>query len=306
MTILLQESLRAIFYAPFYAAIELQAYEKEGVEVRFISSPHPSDVALKVLDGSVDVLWGGPMRVMWTYDRIPDCDLVCFCEVITRDPFFVIGREPLPEFQLTDLMGKRFGRLSEVATPWMCLQEDFRRAGIDPDGLQLEPDRTMKENVDAMRRGELDAIQTFQPFVEELLDEGVGHIWYEAADRGPTSYTTLYTRRSTLQTRRDELRAMVRAIYRTQKWIHAATISDIAAAIEPYFPDVSHAHLMSALERYKKLGVWGRNPLLPRGGYERLRAGLLSGGLVRNAASYETAVDNSLAQEAINDNPPPI
>ena len=39
MAIVLQESLRGLFYAPYYAAFALGAYAKEGVEVRFAGAP---------------------------------------------------------------------------------------------------------------------------------------------------------------------------------------------------------------------------------------------------------------------------
>jgi hypothetical protein len=47
MAIVLQESLRAVFYAPFYAALSLDAYGEEGVDVRFKSATSP-DVAARV------------------------------------------------------------------------------------------------------------------------------------------------------------------------------------------------------------------------------------------------------------------
>ena len=93
MTIVLQETLRAPFYAPFYAALALGAYRQEGIEVRLVTAPAPSAAARGLADGSADVAWGGPMRVLHTYDNHPDCDLVCFCEVVTRDPFF-LARPP--------------------------------------------------------------------------------------------------------------------------------------------------------------------------------------------------------------------
>ena len=43
MAITLQESLRGLFYAPFYVALANDAYAAEGVEVRFVSSPRPGD-----------------------------------------------------------------------------------------------------------------------------------------------------------------------------------------------------------------------------------------------------------------------
>jgi len=306
MAIVLQETLRGVFYAPFYAALSLGAYREEGVEVSFTSASRPSDSASRLADGTVDVTWGGPMRVMLTYDQDPKCDLVCFCEVVTRDPFFLVGRTPNPDFKLADLMRKRVATVSEVPTPWLCLQEDMRRAGLDPAGLDRVTDRSMADNAAALRRGEVDVVQLFQPFVEELIEAGADHIWYAAAERGPTSYTTLYARRALLAERRDECLRMVRAIHRTLKWVHAGTGAQLAGAIGEYFPEVPPQRLAGALDRYKALGLWGQDPRLPRSGYERLRAGLVSGGLVKTGAPYETAVDNRLAELVIGEDPPAL
>jgi NitT/TauT family transport system substrate-binding protein len=306
MAIVLQETLRGVFYAPFYAALALGAYREGGVEVRLVSAPRPSESARGLADGTVDVTWGGPMRVMHTYEQDPNCDLVCFCEVVTRDPFFLLGKAPKPNFKLADLMGKRIATVSEVPTPWMCLQEDLRRAGLDPAKLDRVTGRSMASNSGALRRGEVDVVQLFQPFVEELLEAGAGHIWYAAAERGPTSYTTLYARRSLLAQRREECERMVRAIHRTLKWVHAGDGARLAAAIATYFPDVPQQGLANALDRYKALGLWGRDTRLPRSGYERLRAGLVSGGLVSQGTPYETAVDNTLAELVIRQDPPAL
>src|SRR6266404_1762726 len=113
MAIILQESLRALFYAPFYVALTRDAFAAEGVEIRFASSPRPQDAARRLLDGTVDVCWGGPMRVMQTYQAVPDCDLVHFAEVVTRDPFLLLGRESRPDFRLTDLARLRLATVSE-------------------------------------------------------------------------------------------------------------------------------------------------------------------------------------------------
>ena len=303
-SITLQEPLRAVFYAPFYAALSRGAYADEGVDIHLFSAARPADAARGFFDGSVDVGWGGPMRVMETYHLRADCDLVCFAEVVTRDPFLLIGRTPKPDFSMADLIGPRVGTVSEVPTPWLCLQEDLRRAGLDPARVDRVTDRTMAQNVDALRAGRLDAVQLFEPYATALLDEDAGHLWYAAADRGPTSYTTFYARRDTLRSRREELRRMVRALHRTQRWIAGASGAEIAAAIARYFPAVTPERLARACERYKSLGIWGRDPVLPREGYERLRAGLESGGLVDRGAPFEQAVDNTLAREILAETPP--
>jgi NitT/TauT family transport system substrate-binding protein len=299
MAITLQESLRGLFYAPFYVALARDAFAEAGVEVRFVSAPKPGDAATAVLSGAVDVCWGGPMRVMQTYHQLPGCDLVSFAEVVARDPFLLVGREPRPGFTVGDLVGLRVATVSEVPTPWMCLQEDLRRAGIAPGSLTRVADRTMAENCAALRRGELDVVQVFEPFVSELVEAGAGHVWYAAAGRGPTSYTTFYARRGMLAVRRDELLRMVRAIYRTQQWVGAASGGEIAAAVAGYFPDVPPGILAAACARYQALGIWGRDPVMRRAGYDRLLASLVSGGFVDPGTPFEVAVDNGLAEAVV-------
>ena len=306
MRIVLQETLRAVFYAPFYAALALDAYGQEGVEVRLVTAPTPAQAAQALADGSVDVGWGGPMRVMFTNEKDPACDLVCFCEVVTRDPFFLLGRSPCAHFKLAHLMGRRVAIVSEVPTPWMCLQEDLRRDGLDPAKLDRISGRSMAQNAALLRSGDIEVVQLFQPFVEELVEDGAGHIWYAAATRGATSYTCLYARRARLAERREACHRMVRALYRTLRWVHAVPGAEVAAAITSYFPDVPRQRLANALERYKALGIWGKDPILPPSGYARLRASLVSGGLVQTGASYDTAVDNALAERVINEDPPAL
>jgi len=305
MAIILQESLRGLFYAPYYAALALAAYDKEGVEVRFVSAPSPGEAPNALFNGTVDVAWGGPMRVNQLYEQRADCDLVCFGEAVTRDPFLLVGRTPRPGFTMADLMGVRIATVSEVPTPWLCLQEDVRRAGLDPDRLDRVADGGMANNSAALRRGEIDVVQLFQPLAEDLIASGDGHLWYAAADRGPCSYTSFYTRRSILEAKRDELVKLVRGLYRTQKWLHRATPEAIADIVQPYFPAVLQSLLRAAVTRYRALGIWGRDPILPRAGYDRLKAGLISGGFAKGTP-FETAVDNSLAEQVVREDPPAL
>ena len=121
MRIKLAENFRAVFYAPFYAAYALGFYAREGVELELLPSPAPAAAASALLDGTIDLTWGGPMRVMKARDEKADSPLVCFCEVVARDPFFLVGRADPSTFQLADLWRMRLATVSEVPTPWLCL-----------------------------------------------------------------------------------------------------------------------------------------------------------------------------------------
>src|SRR5690242_3602538 len=189
MKIRLSENFRAVFYAPFYAAQALGFFMREGVTVELVNSATPGDAVPRVLDGDIDLTWGGPMRVMQAHDRDPVSPLVCFGEVVARDPFFLVGRPDIATFSWSDVAQLRLATVSEVPTPWMCLQHDLRLAGVDPGRLRRVGDRTMAQNIAALRDGSTDIVQAFEPFVSLALDEGFGQILYPASARGACVYT---------------------------------------------------------------------------------------------------------------------
>lgn len=306
MTINLFETFRAVFYAPFYAAHALNAYANEGLDVRLHTPEGPEQTALGLMRGDADVSWGGPMRILHTYETDPDCDLVAFCEVVTRDPFVLVGRVPNPGFKLTDLRQMTLATVSEVPTPWLCLQDDLRRTGIDPGQIKPISHQTMAENEAALRVGGVDVIQVFEPFITNLVESGHGYVLYEAATRGPTSYTTFYTRRRTLDAKPEVMYGMTRAIFRTLKWIHRNEPETIAETIQPFFEALPRQTLELSIRRYKTLGIWGKNPILPRDGFERLKASCISGGLVSNKVAYTACVERTFAEAVLSEDPPSL
>ncbi len=297
--ITLSENFRALFYAPFYAAHAIGAYAAEGVEVVMRASPDPAATAADLQAGRIDVMWGDPLRVLLTHAANPASDLVCFCDVVARDPFFVIGRTPRPDFHVADLQGLRFASVAEVPTPWLCLQDDLRRAGVDPASLNRLSGPSMAENAAALRAGTLDAVQMFQPDAEALLASGGGHLWYAAAARGLTAYTTLVTRRSVLGARRDELLAMVRGMYRTLRWIAVTPGMEVARTLGAYFPDVPAALFAAAVDRYRAAGLYAPDPVLRAEGFDRLAGAMLSGGALVGPIPFAACVDNSLAEQVV-------
>jgi NitT/TauT family transport system substrate-binding protein len=294
MPIKLSENFRALFYAPFYATQALGFYAREGVEVELINSPAPAAAQSALLDGTIDLSWGGPMRVMKARDVDPHSPLVCFCEVAARDPFFLVGRGDRSTFQLADLKRLRLATVSEVPTPWLCLQHDLRERGIDPDRIERVADRTMGDNLEALRRGEIDVAQVFEPYASMALKAGVGDILHAASARGPTVYTTFLATRDGIEKNRAAFAAIVRAVRRMQSWLGDHGAEELAAAVAPFYPDVSADLLASSLRRYHEAGVWAKSPQVSREGFARLAAGLLSGGFVTRLHRYEDCVDQSL------------
>ena len=314
MHVKLSENFRAVFYAPFYATHALGFYSSEGVEVELLNSPAPATAAAGLLEGSIDISWGGPMRVMKARDENPASPLVCFCEVAARDPFYLVGKHD-PEkwkpvfgsdhaqkksdastFRLADLVGLKVGTVSEVATPWLCLQHDLRLQGVDPAQIDRVTDRTMAHNLAALQRGELDVAQMFEPYVSMATRAGAGEVLYAASSRGPTVYTTFLASRDSIRRNRAAFDAMVRAIRRSLAWVAEHSGAELAEAVASYYPHVERDLLASSLQRYHDAKLWARTPDLSRQGFARLAESMKSGGFISRLHAYEDCVDQSFAE----------
>jgi NitT/TauT family transport system substrate-binding protein len=300
------ENFRAVFYAPFYAACALGAYKAEGLEVELKAAAELGKALQAVSAGKGQVSWGGPLRILTALDLDPKCGYTAFCEVVGRDPFFLVGRTPNPAFTPAHLPQWTLAVVTEVPTPWICLQHDLRRAGIAPSAVKLAPGHTMAENAAALRAGEVDVIQVFQPYAQALMDEGAGHLWYAAASRGPTSYTSFNTTRSFIEREPETVLRLTRGMYRTLKWIAAHDGWALAEAIASYFPDVPVARLAACCERYRVHGLWNRTPVLQREGLEWLRDAMLAARAIGTCFTYEDCVDTRFAEQVVREDPPPI
>lgn len=306
MRLRLFENYRFVLYAPFYAAHATGAYSAEGVEVDMSMSPGMGRTEQALIDGAADVMWSGPMRVMKHHDDDAGSPLVCFAEIVCRDPFSIVGRFPKPDFRLADLARLRLATVSEVPTPWLCLQEDLRQAGLDPAQLERIANRSMAENLAALRAGSIDAAQLFEPVVEEALASGAAHLWHAASSRGRTTYTAFVTTRDWLLRDPEPLLRMTRAIGRTLQWIKEKPAEEIADAIASFFPTIDRGVLARALARYRAQCVWGEDPVLPEEGFDRLRRGLVSSGFIRSPVAYDACVDNRLARRVVAEQLGPV
>jgi NitT/TauT family transport system substrate-binding protein len=295
MQIKVAENFRAVFYAPFYAAYALGFYTREGVEVELLGSAAPGDGVSALLDGTVDLTWGGPMRVMKNGEQRPPSPLVCFGEVVARDPFYLVGRNDGTDFQLTDLPSRRFAAVSEVPTPWMCLQHDLREKGVDPAGLNRAPDQSMAGNFGALCSGQLDVVQVLEPYASMALRDGAGKILYAASTRGPTVYTTFIATRAGIERHRTAFVKMTQALGRMQGWLAEHSAEELAEITASFFPDIARDILVSSLRRCHQAGIWARTPDVSRKGFARLAESLLSGGFITRMPAYEDCVDQSLS-----------
>lgn len=294
--VVLYENLRTLVYVPFYLAAARGFWAREGIDVEVRLSADTTETAEGLLAGRADVSWGGPMRVMMHHDRDPACPLVCFGQVVARDPFLLVGREPNDRFRFRDLEGLRVAVASEVPTPWMTFQDDLGRAGIEPGSLDRLPDAPMAENLRRLIDGEADVIQVFEPYATMAVQSGAGHIWHRFAERGDIGYTTFYTTRAFATGSREVCLGLMRGIGAALRAVREEPVGRIAEDVAELFPALPRTVVEPAIEGYRRSGLWARDTALPASAVVRLKAALLSGGLIGRDIPYDTITDASLTE----------
>ncbi len=299
MRIVLAENFRAVFYAPFYACIDLGFFREYGLDVALVASPSPGAGIAAMMAGSTHLVWGGPLRVLKDRDGASPGpqSLVAFGEVAARDPFFLIGRPNLAPLDLARLPRLRLATVSEVPTPWLCLQQDLRDRGIDPTSIERVSQARMDQNLDALEAGQVDLVQAFEPFVSIAQARGVGVPLLGAHERGETAYTSFISTESHLEQYGEAFRAMAGAIARFPAWLEAEGVGSLVRVVRERYPQLDREVLERSLERYQAARLWSCRPEISRRGFERLALSLRDSGFIESIAAYEACVA-SWAQQA--------
>jgi NitT/TauT family transport system substrate-binding protein len=289
------------FYAPLAAGVALGHFRDEGLDV--LVEPAGAvgkTTAEAVRDGTVEISLGGLMRSFELAER-DGTILVHFAEVCSRNGFFLLSRQPRPDFRWTDLIGETVISFAEAPTPWLCMLAVLRRNGVDPASVAIKRDLAVTEAVAAFVAGGVEFLEQTQPIVEELLTEGVAHLVASMGEAtGPVPFTSYMTRPDFLEREPDVVQRFTRAVYRTQRWLAGANPKAIADAIAPSLPPIDPAIGERVIARYQRQDTWARDPILHRAGYDYLEQILLDGGFITRRHRYEDLVTTDFARDAVD------
>lgn len=105
-TIRLAEVTHSLFYAPLYAAIENGYFEDEGINLELILTSGADKVSAAVLSNTVEIGFAGPESAIYVYENGERDYLVTFAGLTKRDGQFIVAREKIDNFDVTDLYNK--------------------------------------------------------------------------------------------------------------------------------------------------------------------------------------------------------
>lgn len=102
----LNEVAHSIFYAPQYVAIENGYFEEEGIDLNLVTGFGADKVMTAVLSGDADIGFMGAEASIYAYKEGANDPVVNFAQLTQRAGNFLVAREPMEDFQWSDLKDK--------------------------------------------------------------------------------------------------------------------------------------------------------------------------------------------------------
>ena len=112
----LNEVAHSIFYAPQYVAIEKGYFADQGLEVELVTGFGADKVLTALISGEADIGFMGAEASIYAYQEGATDPAVNFAQLTQRAGNFLVAREEMPDFQWSDLKGKKVlgGRMGGV------------------------------------------------------------------------------------------------------------------------------------------------------------------------------------------------
>lgn len=117
----LNEVAHSIFYAPQYVAIEEGYFEEEGLKIDLVNGFGADKVMTAVISGEADIGFMGAEASVYAYQEGATDPVVNFAQLTQRAGNFLVAREEMPDFQWSDLRGKRFWEAVRAVCRRWCL-----------------------------------------------------------------------------------------------------------------------------------------------------------------------------------------
>lgn len=103
----LNEVAHSIFYAPQYVAIEKGYFADQGLEVELVTGFGADKVLTALISGEADIGFMGAEASIYAYQEGATDPAVNFAQLTQRAGNFLVEREEMPDFQWSDLKGKK-------------------------------------------------------------------------------------------------------------------------------------------------------------------------------------------------------
>ena len=115
-----------------YVAIEEGYFNDLGIDIELTLASGADKVSAAVLAGDADIGFAGSEATIYVYNGGEKDYLKTFAQLTQKDGSFIVAREDIKDFKLSDLKGKTIIGGRAGGMPEMTLEWSLTDAGIDP------------------------------------------------------------------------------------------------------------------------------------------------------------------------------
>jgi len=294
------EVTHSIFYAPMYAAIHNGYFEDAGIEIELVNAGGADKVMTALLTGGADIGFAGPEAVIYVCAQGKENYPKVFAQLTRCDGSFLVGRQPVENFDWESLRGSTILPGRKGGIPYMTLLYCLNRHGMEV-GRDVFFDDSIAFNAmtGAFVSGTGDYVTVFEPGATDLEAQGRGYILASIGEEGGrVPYTTYFANRAFLENNAELAQKFTDAIYRGQQFVATSTAREVADAIAPSFPDTDINTIETVVQRYMDIDAFSENGMMSEVDFNRLCDILANAGELTADVAFADIVDNTFAKNA--------
>ena len=300
------EVTHSIFYAPFYAAINLGYFEEEGIEIDLVNGGGSDQSMTALISNSADVALLGPETAVYVVSEGASNTPVIFGQLTKRDGSLLVGRNPEPNFEWSNLVGKEIIGGRRGGSPAMALQYAIEKVnnlpvGTGPNEVNINLDVAFNLVVGAFEAGTGDYCTMFEPTASEYVAAGKGYIVASVGEEcGEVPFTCFMAMQSYIDKNEGQIEGFLRAVMKGYNYLMTATDDQIYEALAPSFSTSTRSSIVSSVKTYIAIDAWMSSPIMEESAYNRLLAIMTNAGELDEPVAFGDVVDNSYAQKVVN------
>ncbi|MCM1546692.1 MAG: ABC transporter substrate-binding protein [Clostridiales bacterium] len=294
-TIRINEVTRSVFYAPLYLADALGYFADEGYKIELTNGGGADNTMAAVLSGSADVGFCGPEAVVYTYLGGSGDAPKVFGQMTNCDGSFLVGRNPEPDFQWSDLEGKDVLAGRPGGVPLMTFQYICKEQNVTPNYITNVEFDSMTA---AFVGGIGDYVTMFEPSASDYQKAGKGYIVAPVgAASGEVPYTCFMAKSSFIEKETGKVDALLRAVTKATKYIYEHDAETVAGYITKYFENTTQESVTTSLTNYKAINTWVTNMAMKETAFNRLQDIIQSAGELSRRVPFADIVLTQRANE---------
>ena len=298
----LNEVAHSVFYAPQYVALEKGYFAEEGLDLELVNGYGADKTMTAVLSGEADIGFMGAEASIYTYLEGAEDPVVNFAQLTQRAGNFLVSRQPMENFQWSDLKSQEILGGRKGGMPQMVFEYILKRNGLDP-----AKDMTIDQSIDfgstaaAFSGGLGDFTVEFEPSATLLEQQGDGYVVASlGVDSGYVPYTAYSAKASYLKENPEIIQKFTNAMQKGMEYVNSHTPEEIAQVIAPQFEETDPDTITTIVTRYHEQDTWKEDLIFSQESFELLQDILDEAGELSSRVPYDELINTDFAKKAAN------